>query len=105
MVYSDQEKADAVGAYKDFDFVFRRKMIRNIPYFKNLSDEIVQDIITLMRPRRYEAGTTIVKRGDKLDCIMLLKTGLIDVFVPVFEAKESHQKNENSARGHQASQS
>ena len=90
MVYADPKMADAVGVYKDFDFVFRRKMIRNIPYFKNLSDEIVQDIISFMRPRRYDAGTTIVKHGDKLDCIMLLKTGLIDVFVPVLESKEAH---------------
>ena len=42
-------------------------MIKNIPYFKNVSDEIVQDILCLMRPRRYDEGTTIVKRGDKID--------------------------------------
>ena len=46
-----------------------------------------------MRPRRYDAGTTIVKRGDKLDCIMMLKSGIIDVTVPVFEQKHTHRRN------------
>ena len=37
-----------------------------------------------MQPKKYEAGTTIVKFGDKVDCIMLLQSGTIDVKVPVF---------------------
>jgi hypothetical protein len=30
-------------------------MIKNIPYFKNLSDNIVEEIVYLMKPKRYEA--------------------------------------------------
>ena len=78
-------KAKEIGAYNDFDFKFRRKMIKNIPYLMNIGSEIVQDIICLMRPRRFESGTTIVKRGDAVDQIMLLKSGIIDVQVPVFQ--------------------
>ena len=92
-VYDDQKKAKAVGAYDDFDFKFRRKMILNIPYLQSITPEIVQDIICLMRPRRFDAGTTIVKRGDKVDCIMLLKSGIIDVQVPVFQQKTHHRRN------------
>ena len=68
-------------------------MILNIPYLKSITPEIVQDIICLMRPRRFDAGTTIVKRGDKVDCIMLLKSGIIDVQVPVFQQKTHHRRN------------
>ena len=32
-VYDSVEKAKAIGVYNDFDFQFRRKMIKNIPYF------------------------------------------------------------------------
>ena len=53
----------------------------------------MQDIICLMRPRRFDAGTTIVKRGDKVDQLMLLKSGIIDVQVPVFQQKHVHRRN------------
>lgn len=56
-----------VRLYDDHDFNFRRKMIRNIPYLNKISPNIIEDILYLLKPRRYEAGTTIVKRGDKED--------------------------------------
>ena len=61
--------------YTDFDFSFRRKMIRNIPYFRLLDDILADEIVQCLKPRRYEAGTDIVKRGDNIDQIMLLKAG------------------------------
>lgn len=36
-----------------------------------------------MKPKRYEAGQVIVKRGDTVDCIMLLKAGEIIVEIPM----------------------
>ena len=68
--------------YEDFDFVFRRKMIKNVPYFRKVDDAIIEDISYLMKPKRYEAGTVIVKRGDIVDSIMLLKCGEIVIEVP-----------------------
>jgi len=35
-----------------------------------------------MKPRRYEAGTVIVKCGDTIEQIMLLKSGQIFVEIP-----------------------
>ena len=57
-------------------------MIKNIPYFRKLDDSIIEDIVYLMKPRRYEAGTSVVKRGDAIDHILLLKSGEITVEVP-----------------------
>jgi len=57
-------------------------MIRNIPYLSKISPNIIEDILYLLKPRRYEAGTTIVKRGDKEDQIMLLKSGQIFIEIP-----------------------
>ena len=61
--------------YTDFDFSFRRKMIRNIPYFRLLDDILADEIVQCLKSRRYEVGTDIVKRGDNIDQIMLLKAG------------------------------
>mmetsp|Transcript_115748 Transcript_115748/g.160608 ORF Transcript_115748/g.160608 Transcript_115748/m.160608 type:complete len:87 (+) Transcript_115748:187-447(+) len=57
-------------------------MIRNICYFKSLELHIIEEIVYLMKPMQYEAGTLIVKRGDNVDNIMLLKAGKISVEVP-----------------------
>ena len=57
-------------------------MIKNIPYFKNLEDHIANEVTYLLKPKKYEQGAEIVKRGDRVDSIMLLKTGEIEILVP-----------------------
>jgi hypothetical protein len=71
-----------IGLYDDFDFAFRRKMIRNVPYFTKLNDKIIEEITYLLKPKRYEAGTVIVKRGDAIDTLLFLKSGEIVIEVP-----------------------
>lgn len=71
-----------VSEYQDHDFNFRRKMIRNIPYLTKISPKIVEDILYHLKPRRYEAGTVIVKCGDSVDQLMLLKSGQIFIEIP-----------------------
>jgi len=57
-------------------------MIKNIPYFHTIDDSIALEISFLLKPKRYEMGTEIIKRGDKVENIMLLKSGEIEVLVP-----------------------
>jgi len=57
-------------------------MIRNIPYLKDVSDTIVNDILYLMKPKRYDTGMTICERGDNVSDIILVKSGYIAVEVP-----------------------
>ena len=63
-------------------------MIKNIPYFHTLDDQIAIEIAYLLKPKRYELGTEIIKRGDKVENIMLLKSGEIEVLVPNTSNKE-----------------
>mmetsp|Transcript_15111 Transcript_15111/g.10591 ORF Transcript_15111/g.10591 Transcript_15111/m.10591 type:complete len:87 (+) Transcript_15111:1938-2198(+) len=63
-------------------------MIRNICYFYNLEPHIIEEIVYLMKPMQYEAGTLIVKRGDNVDSILLLKAGRITVEVPTKGSKD-----------------
>ena len=51
---------DNISKYDDFDITFRHKMVKNIPYFRKLDDYIIQEIVYLLKPKRYEAGTNIV---------------------------------------------
>lgn len=70
-------------------------MIRNIPYFRSLDDTLAEEIAYLLRPKRFEAGTDIVKRGDSIDQIILLKAGEIEVLVP-------HKNNKSKTRGYES---
>mmetsp|Transcript_23990 Transcript_23990/g.27640 ORF Transcript_23990/g.27640 Transcript_23990/m.27640 type:complete len:89 (-) Transcript_23990:89-355(-) len=67
----------------DSDFEFRRNMIKNTPYFRNLDSDIIDEIVYLLRPNRYDPGTIIIKYGDITDKIHYLKQGEIDVTIPV----------------------
>ena len=58
-------------------------MIKNTPYFRNLNSEIIDEIVYLLRPNRYDPNTTIIKYGDITDKIHYLKQGEIDVTIPV----------------------
>lgn len=48
-------------------------MIKNVPYFRNLDQEIIDEIVYLLRPHRYDPLTYIVKFGDITDSIHFLK--------------------------------
>ena len=45
-----QKFRDNISKYNDFDIDFRQNMVKNIPYFRNLSGHIIQDIICLLKP-------------------------------------------------------
>ena len=69
--------------YSDTDFEFRRSMVKNTPYFRHLNSEIIDEIVYLLRPNRYDPNTIIIKYGDITDKIYYLKQGEIDVTIPV----------------------
>lgn len=72
-----------IRKYTDSDFEFRRSMIKNTPYFRNLDDEIIDELVYLLRPNRYDPGTVIIKFGDITGRIHYLKQGEIDVTIPM----------------------
>lgn len=88
-----------IKKYTDSDFEFRRNMIRNTPYFRNLDKDIIDEIVYLLRPNRYDPGTTIIKYGDITDKIHFLKQGEINVTIPVktgITQSETHFETLNS---------
>lgn len=68
--------------YDDHDFEFRRNMIKNTPYFRKLDKEVIDEIVYLLKPNRYDPHTTIIKYGDITNKIHYLKQGEVDVSIP-----------------------
>jgi hypothetical protein len=49
-----REFREKMQKYDDADTKFRKKMIRSVPYLKQLDDSIIQEIMYLLKPMRYE---------------------------------------------------
>lgn len=71
-----------ISQYDDFEFRFLKKAIKNIPYFRQVSDNIIQEVVYMLTPKIYEAGSIIVNRGDEVNDVYLLGSGAIIVEVP-----------------------
>ena len=87
-----------IALYGDEDFQFRRRMIKNVPYFRGLSDDIIENIVYLLKPHRYDQDTTIIKYGDITDKIHFVKEGEIDVSIPVrtYDRQDTHFETLNA---------
>ena len=48
-------------------------MVKNVPYFRKLSDDIIENIVYLLKPFRYDWDTTIIKYGDITNKIHFVK--------------------------------
>lgn len=57
-------------------------MIKSVPYFRHLDDEIIEEIVYLLKPHRYDKGSSVIKFGDITDKIHFLKQGELEVTIP-----------------------
>jgi CRP-like cAMP-binding protein len=60
---------------------FRRLMLRNLHYLKDLNETIIDELICHMEVKRYTQGSVILKNGDVSSRLMFLRKGQIDVVV------------------------
>ena len=72
---------DKIKDYRDEKMNFRKLMIRNIHYLKELNDNIINEIICNLSVKRYAKGATILKSGDVSNRLMFLRQGEIDIKV------------------------
>lgn len=68
--------------YVDYDFLRRFESVSNVPYFRPLPIETIQEIVFLMRSTVFNQGSTIIKRGDLNDKIHIITEGIVEVVVP-----------------------
>lgn len=57
-------------------------MVRNIPFFRGIDNSVIELIVYLLRPRFYDKGSLIVKQGDEVSEIFLLRSGSVVVEIP-----------------------
>lgn len=50
-------------------------MIKSVPYFRFLEEDIIEEIVYLLKPHWYDEGSSIIKFGEITDKIHFLKTG------------------------------
>jgi len=62
-------------------------MILNVPYFKSLNEEVVQELVYLMKSEKHDPNSLLIKRGDSTNKIFLLKFGRVDIEVPLKNGK------------------
>lgn len=60
---------------------FRRKMIRNLHYLKNLNNNIIDEIICCLDVKRYAKGSVILKNGDVSNRLWFIREGEVEVKV------------------------
>merc|ERR1712166_585009 len=60
---------------------FRKLMIRNIHYLRELNDNIINEIICNLEVKRYAEGSIILKNGDVSNKLMFLRYGEINIKV------------------------
>ena len=63
--------------YVDDNMEFRRKMIRNLHYLRDMDDDIINMIISKLEVMRYAKDQIIIKNGDISDRLMFLRKGRI----------------------------
>jgi CRP-like cAMP-binding protein len=67
--------------YKDRWKTFMFKIINTVYYFKNLSQESLEEIFYSLETDYYEKDTVLVEAGDSLDKIWILVDGEVDINV------------------------
>lgn len=70
-----------INEYVDEKMAFRRLMLRNLHYLRDLNDTIIDEIICHLEVKRYAKESVILKNGDVSNKLMFLREGEIEVKV------------------------
>lgn len=68
-----------VYEYDDDLKLFKEWYIRQIPYFKNLSNEMIHNVVFSFHSETYEKGHKLLGEEDLTDKIVLVLYGIIDI--------------------------
>lgn len=68
-----------IRKYKDPKLNFLRKTIRSVFLFKDITDDVMSDILYQMPPKYYEKGEYICKIGQVGDTLLIVERGEVDI--------------------------
>lgn len=59
--------------------VMHRTLLRNVPLFRAASNELLREIVLLLRPVLMLPGTTFIKEGESGDCMYFISSGVVEI--------------------------
>lgn len=63
------------------EFLRTWDLVARVPFFHNVGAALIADVARLLRPREYPVGATIVRRGERGDCMYFVVEGAVEVQV------------------------
>src|SRR5207244_2083084 len=63
------------------EFLRTWDLVAKVPFFHDVGAAAIADVAQLLRPRDYSAGATIVRRGERGDCMYFVAAGEVEVRV------------------------
>ena len=66
-----------IHEYDDEDMILRKKFVANIPYFRTLNQQVISEIMFLMKETSHDQNSTFLKSGDISNRIHVLWIGEI----------------------------
>jgi voltage-gated potassium channel len=69
------------------EFLRTWDLVSRVPFFHNIGAPLIAEVARLLRPRDYQSGAAIVRRGEQGDCMFFVVEGEVEVQIqpePVF---------------------
>jgi CRP-like cAMP-binding protein len=73
------------------------RQLRNIPLFRELSDENLKSIATRLKRKRFPQGAVIIRQGEADDSVYLVESGLLQVITTAEDADEDNTVDQTQA--------
>jgi class 3 adenylate cyclase/CRP-like cAMP-binding protein len=58
------------------------ELLRNVPMFERLSDDVLSEVEGALRLRSFEAGEVLFNQGDPGDGLFIVRTGRVAIYTP-----------------------
>lgn len=78
---------DSLAKYQDENFELRRMLVRNIPFLRTASREVINKVVLMMKPQFYNMGDVIMEGLVANDSIYVVMRGRIQARVIHFNRK------------------
>ena len=82
-----EELQQGIYEYDDRMLRFIKRSMKSVPYFSNLSDPVLYDIIYSLNTEKFQKDQVLQKPGADATSLYFLQNGIIEVYT-VFENKE-----------------
>ena len=64
------------------------RFMKSCPYFSNMKDDQLADISDRMKSVQFQQGETLMKRGEKADCLYMIVKGKVGIYLDSDVAKD-----------------